>query len=75
VNSSYARLKNLELGYNADVSAIPFVSNIRFYLTGYNLFTFTNYKANDPETTGGAYGQFFRYPPTRVYNVGVRVSF
>lgn len=75
VNSSYARLKNLELGYNADVSTIPFVSNIRFYLTGYNLLTFTNYKANDPETTGGAYGQFFRYPPTRVYNVGVRVSF
>lgn len=75
VNSSYARLKNLEIGYNLDVSSIPFVNSARVYATGYNLFTFTKYKANDPETTGAGYGQFFRYPPTRVYNIGLRVSF
>lgn len=75
VNSSYARLKNLEVGYNVNVNSIPFISNARLYFTGYNLLTFTKYKANDPETTGAGYGQFFRYPPTRVYNVGLRVSF
>lgn len=75
MDSSYARLKNLEVGYNMDVSSMPFISNLRLSFTAYNLLTFTNYKANDPETTGGAYGQFFRYPPTRVYNFGLRVSF
>lgn len=75
VNSSYARLKNLEIGYNVNVSSLPFMSSCRLYFTGYNLLTFTNYKANDPETTGAAYGEFFRYPPTRVYNLGLRVSF
>ena len=75
MDSSYARLKNLEIGYNVDVNSLPFISNFRLYFTAYNLLTFTNYKANDPETTGGAYGQFFRYPPTKVYNLGLRVSF
>jgi TonB-linked SusC/RagA family outer membrane protein len=75
VDSSYARLKNLEISYNMDVSSVPFVNSIRLYVTGYNLLTFTKYKANDPETTGAGYGQFFRYPPTRVYNLGLRVSF
>lgn len=75
VNSSYARLKNLEIGYDVDVSSIPFFSSIRLYFTGYNLFTFTNYTANDPETSGGTYGEFFRYPPTKVYNLGLRVNF
>lgn len=75
VNSSYARLKNLEISYNLDVNTIPFVESARVYATGYNLFTFSKYKANDPETTGAGYGQFFRYPPTRVYNLGLRISF
>jgi len=75
VNSSYARLKNLELTYNVDVSAIPYISEASIFATGYNLITITNYKANDPETTGAGYGEFFRYPPTRVYNIGIRLSF
>lgn len=75
VNSSYARLKNLEIGYDLNLSKLDFIENLRLYFTGYNLLTFTKYKANDPETTGGAYGEFFRYPPTRVYNLGLRVSF
>ena len=75
VNSSFARLKNLELGYNFDVSAVPYISEARFYATGYNLITLTKYKANDPETSGGGWQEFFRYPPTRVFNFGFRVSF
>lgn len=75
VNSSYARLKNLEIGYNVNVNSLPFISSMRLYFTGYNLFTFTNYTANDPETSGGTFGEFFRYPPTKVYNLGLRVNF
>ena len=75
VNSSYARLKNLEMTYNLDMSAVPYISEASIFATGYNLITITKYKANDPETTGAGYGEFFRYPPTRIYNVGIRLSF
>jgi len=75
VSSAYARLKNLELTYNFDVSSVPYIGEASIFATGYNLITITNYKANDPETTGAGYGEFFRYPPTRIYNIGVRLSF
>jgi TonB-linked SusC/RagA family outer membrane protein len=75
-DASYARLKNLEIGYNVDVrGALSFINSARIYLTGQNLLTFTNYRSNDPETSGGQYGEFFRYPPTRIYNIGLRVNF
>ncbi|MDR2146925.1 MAG: SusC/RagA family TonB-linked outer membrane protein, partial [Tannerella sp.] len=75
IDASYARLKNLELNYDLDVRKVPYINNLRLFFTGYNLLTFTEYKANDPETTGGSFGQFFRYPPTRVYNIGFRLGF
>jgi len=75
VNSSYARLKNLELGYNFDITAVPYLTEARLFLTGYNLITLSKYKANDPETSGGGWLEFFRYPPTRVFNIGLRISF
>ena len=75
VNSSYARLKNLEMTYNINVSSIPYIGEASIFATGYNLITITKYKANDPETTGAGYGEFFRYPPTRIYNIGIRLSF
>ena len=70
-DASYARLKNLELSYDFNVARVPYVSNFKLFFTGYNLLTFTGYKANDPETSGDS----FRYPPTKVYNVGFRVNF
>jgi len=75
LDATYARLKNLELGYDVNTKNIPYLSNLHLFFTGYNLLTFTGYKANDPETTGGSYGQFFRYPPTRIYNIGFRLGF
>jgi TonB-linked SusC/RagA family outer membrane protein len=75
VDASYARLKNLEIAYNVNVSRIPYLNSLRVFATGYNVLTFTGYKANDPETSGATYGEFFRYPPTRVYNIGLRASF
>ena len=74
-NGSYVRLKNLELGYDFDVSGWSFMDGARLFLTGYNLLTFSEFKANDPETSAGEYGSWFRYPPTRVFNLGLRFSF
>jgi len=75
MDASYARLKNLEFSYDLDVKKVPYINNLRLFFTAYNLLTFTKYKANDPETTGGEYGAFFRYPPTRIYNMGFRLGF
>jgi len=74
-DASYARLKNLEIAYNLNVDNLPFVSSMRLFASGHNLFTFTNYLANDPETTGGGMNTWFRYPPTRVYTIGFRANF
>jgi len=43
------------------------------------MFTITKFDANDPEATSGGSGadagDYFRYPPTRVMNIGLRVTY
>ncbi len=48
-SASFFRLDNATLGYNIDVSNIDFLSRLRFYVSGQNLFTITNYTGVDPE--------------------------
>jgi len=52
---SYLRLKTLTIGYTIPMSALTNgnVTNVRFYASGQNLFTLTNYDGYDPEI--GAY--------------------
>ena len=76
VDASYIRLKNAEIGYTFhNIPRIPQISSLRLYISGYNLFTFTRFKANDPESAGAAYGTFMKYPMTRVINFGAKVNF
>jgi TonB-linked SusC/RagA family outer membrane protein len=75
VDTSYARLKNVEIGYTFKIKQIPQVQSIRVYATGYNLLTFSKFKGNDPEARQGEWGVFIKYPLTRVYNFGVNVNF
>lgn len=72
VDASYIRLKNVEIGYTFRIPGVP-INSIRVYANGYNLLTFTSFKANDPEAQAG-YGST-RYPMTRVYNFGLNVNF
>lgn len=73
-DARYIRLKNLEIGYTLrNKSWLPKTTNMRFYLNGTNLLTFTPFDANDPENTGGGSG--FRYPLMRVVNLGLKVNF
>jgi TonB-linked SusC/RagA family outer membrane protein len=57
VNGSYLRIRNLSLGYTVPTSAKKsYFNNLRVYVTGSNLFTFTkSAKLNeyDPERGGG----------------------
>ncbi|MDE6116430.1 MAG: TonB-dependent receptor [Duncaniella sp.] len=81
-NARYLRLKNIELGYT-----LPYkwtrkagISNVRFYVSGYNLITFSGLKYLDPEfymhpTNGGVSNLGYYYPINKTYTVGLNVKF
>lgn len=71
-DASYARLKNLELGYTfRHLPFLPQLKHLRIYFSAYNLLTFSKFKANDPESATST----VNYPITRVFNFGVNVNF
>lgn len=52
-DGSYARLKNLQLGYTIPQKTLEVIgiSRLRVYVSGTNLLTLTNYSGLDPEMT------------------------
>ncbi len=83
-DGSYLRLKNVTLGYNVPVSSLRKigVQNIRVYVTGVNLLTFTKYTGWDPEVNtdyrAGNRNQgsdFYSTPQVKNYTVGLNVTF
>ena len=76
IDSKYARLKNVEIGYTINKPAkMPFFNYIRVYLSGQNLLTFSKFDGNDPEAPGSGLDFGVRYPMTRVYNIGAQLNF
>ena len=81
-NKWYVRCKNITLGYTLDKSITKKigVGSIRVYFTTQNLYTFTRYTGLDPEvnyvgddnTIIGT--DFFTYPQSRSYNVGINIK-
>ncbi|WP_160712012.1 SusC/RagA family TonB-linked outer membrane protein [Chitinophaga solisilvae] len=73
-NTNYVRLKTLDLGYNlpAKVCKRIALQNLRVYVSGQNLLTIDKVKIFDPEAPQGS-GQF--YPQTKIYNVGLNLTF
>lgn len=72
-NGSYLRLKTLELGYSIPkplVNKIRF-SNIRLFLRGSNLLTFSSFKLWDPEL-GSSTGT--EYPLAKSLTLGLSVN-
>ncbi len=86
-SGSYLRIRNVNLGYNFSSEALKKVSinNLRVYVSGQNLATFTKYKGFNPEvqaiTTPGtqpAINQGIDNGVTPIYaifNLGVNVTF
>ncbi|WP_243900170.1 SusC/RagA family TonB-linked outer membrane protein [Hymenobacter defluvii] len=75
----FVKLDNVTLGYNFKFVNTPAIRNLRLYLTGRNLLTFTKYQGLDPEVndTGlapGIDGRGF-YPRTRSFTAGLIVGF
>jgi len=86
-DGSYTRLKNLQIGYTISKTTLERYgfSAARIYLSGTNLFTFTNYQGLDPEMTvsNNAQGQgdssagmdWGTYPAAKSYNIGINLTF
>ena len=72
-NGSFIRLKQVELGYTFPEKWMRkiYVSNLRLYLSGTNLLTFSKFKLWDPEMAGNGLG----YPIQKTYNIGLQLSF
>jgi len=75
-DASFMRIKRMQLGYSLPKTLLnhAHISNVRLYVDGDNLFTFSKYpKGWDPEQTN-LDGYSF-YPIVSVYTVGVNISF
>lgn len=76
-DGKYLRLKNLEIGYNFEKKAWLGklgVQNLRVYVAGTNLLTFTSLDDYDPEKQSGDLRNDV-HPNTRTYSFGVNVKF
>ena len=72
-DASYIRLKNVEIGYTLPkrISQKMAMQNMRVYLSGVNLFTFSPFKLWDPDLQTGA----TNYPNNRIINIGLTIGF
>ncbi|OOV20434.1 TonB-dependent receptor [Flavobacterium sp. LM4] len=81
-DGSYTRLKNITIGYTFSGDAFAkYFSNIRFYVSGQNLITITNYSGLDPEiarvdaNSNSAGIDIGRYPQPKSVIFGLEVTF
>ncbi|MBB4034999.1 TonB-linked SusC/RagA family outer membrane protein [Dysgonomonas hofstadii] len=82
-DGSFLRLNTLTLGYTLPQVLLKKISvqNLRFYVTGYNLFCITSYSGFDPEVstrtksavTPGV--DYSAYPKSRQFVVGLNLTF
>ena len=82
-DGSFLRLSTLTLGYSLPKSLLSKVKiqNLRFYVTGYNLFCWTSYSGYDPEVstrrktnlTPGV--DYSAYPKSRSFVFGLNLNF
>jgi outer membrane receptor protein involved in Fe transport len=70
-DASYFRLRNLEVGYSLE--HLKGIDNLRFYISGQNLFTVTDYTGLDPELTDLV--DKGTYPPSTTFLIGVNFKF
>ena len=85
-DGSFLRLNNATLGYNLKVNetgALSWIRNVRFTVTGQNLFVITDYTGHNPEVnTGSSVGGVqtfgvdrYTYPTPRTFVFGLNVTF
>ena len=73
-NMSFLRCKTIELGYTIPqrLTKKAHIENVRFYVSGNNLFYFSGFKLWDPEL---ATSDGLRYPSMRSVMLGINIRF
>ncbi|GHT14921.1 SusC/RagA family TonB-linked outer membrane protein [Bacteroidia bacterium] len=75
----YLKLTNVTLGYTLNLkNKVPYISAVRVYATGSNLYTFTGYTGVDPEVGSGLTPGFDNagyYPRSATFLVGLNITF
>jgi len=82
-DGSFLRLQNVTIGYSLPKSLLSRVGiqQLRVYVSGYNLWLWTNYSGFDPEVNSRRGSpltpnvDYNAYPSTRSFNVGLSLSF
>jgi TonB-dependent starch-binding outer membrane protein SusC len=82
-DGSFLRLNNVTIGYSIPQRLLTkfYIKQLRFYVSGYNLFVWTKYSGYDPEVdtrrktslTPGV--DYSAYPRSRSYNFGINLTF
>ncbi|RYF20380.1 MAG: SusC/RagA family TonB-linked outer membrane protein, partial [Flavobacteriales bacterium] len=77
VDAKYIRLKSVDLGYVLPKSWLAGIKikSARIYLSGYDLYTWSNFDlySQDPEIA--SLGSAGTYPVQKIYNLGLQVGF
>ncbi len=80
-DGSYARLKNIQLGYSLpnSLSQKAAISRLRVFVSAENLVTITDYDGFDPEIASGGYTTIGIdrgiYPQSRTIIIGANITF
>lgn len=82
-DGDFIRLANLTVGYTFDMEKLSWLSSLRVYFTGQNLFLITDYDGFDPEVNINkavdgvpSFGiDYAAYPRARTINFGLDVKF
>lgn len=75
-DASFLRLRNISLSYTLDKDLLErtkLFTNVRVYVQGQNLLTFTKWRGFDPESNISS--TFFEYPTPKTVTVGFDVEF
>lgn len=78
----FIRLQNVSFGYNVPLQS-EFISSLRFFVAGQNLFVITDYSGQDPEVNVNkaidgvpSFGiDYTTYPRARTFTFGANISF
>lgn len=78
-NAAYWKIANVELGYNFPNKWFgKYVSDVRFYVSAQNLYTFTGYHGYNVDYAGGTFTpgyNFCSFPTARTFMCGLHFTF
>ncbi len=80
-DGTYLRLNNITVSYDVPMNSVTFIESANVYVTGQNLFTWTDYSGYDPEITSFLYDGLIQgtdwnnKPNSQSFLVGINLNF